>query len=311
MPSQGQTEPVSTLGLAFTDSQTYTRAEQRNVINTCIYSRPSTLPFTIKVRLDIILEKVYAIATFVLDIPKVVHCGPFPQTWFALYLYHLYLLPRPRLLIVKGSSTSPLRSLCGYFVESFLLHPAYLPMADIKSLLNPLPDQPAPRRYVPTGLTLRTYSRDLSPPPTPRKKPKLSKDAAIFIRGDIRGTLNYPPYEDRDGLLLAQHQQHEVYPMGNIADFPRHIPYNSEKKSFLEKTGRESFEGEFHGIMLEPRPANILSLPIRVQVARRGEGVLHDVGLQYWTGSDDCVVQVHWILQGLKHEANRPYRGLK
>ncbi|KAN0087393.1 Transcription regulator HTH, APSES-type DNA-binding domain containing protein [Elaphomyces granulatus] len=30
--------------------------------------------------------------------------------------------------------------------------------------------------------------------------------------------------------------------MGQISHYPRHIPYNSEKKSFLEKTGRESFE---------------------------------------------------------------------
>lgn len=29
----------------------------------------------------------------------------------------------------------------------------------------------------------------------------------------------------------------------HIVEYPRHIPYNSEKKSFLEKTGRESFEG--------------------------------------------------------------------
>ncbi|KAM5438470.1 hypothetical protein MferCBS31731_005047 [Microsporum ferrugineum] len=34
----------------------------------------------------------------------------------------------------------------------------------------------------------------------------------------------------------------EIHPMGHITEFPRHIPYNSEKKSFLEKTGRESFE---------------------------------------------------------------------
>lgn len=101
--------------------------EQRNVINTCIYSRLSTLPFAIKVRLDTILEKLYAIATFVLDIPKVVHCGFSPQTWFALCLYYLYLLPRPRLLIVKGSSTNLLGSLHGYPVEQSLLHPASFP----------------------------------------------------------------------------------------------------------------------------------------------------------------------------------------
>jgi hypothetical protein len=29
--------------------------------------------------------------------------------------------------------------------------------------------------------------------------------------------------------------------LGNIADFPRHIPYQSDKKSFRERTGRDSF----------------------------------------------------------------------
>jgi hypothetical protein len=32
--------------------------------------------------------------------------------------------------------------------------------------------------------------------------------------------------------------------MGDIAEYARHIPYNSDKKSFQERTGRESFEGE-------------------------------------------------------------------
>lgn len=31
--------------------------------------------------------------------------------------------------------------------------------------------------------------------------------------------------------------------MGKIGEYCRHIPYNSEKKGFLERTGRESFEG--------------------------------------------------------------------
>jgi hypothetical protein len=26
-------------------------------------------------------------------------------------------------------------------------------------------------------------------------------------------------------------------------EYPRHVPYNSEKKSFLEKTQRDGFEG--------------------------------------------------------------------
>ena len=152
-------------------------------------------------------------------------------------------------------------------------------MADIKSLLNPLPERPEPMRNA-SNHSLTTVKRGVSPQLTARKKPKLSKDAAVFIRGDIRGSLNYPPYEERDDLLLAQHQQHEIYPLGNIADFPRHIPYNSEKKSFLEKTGRESFEGTFpFRAPFSAMKPNDCSLPIRVQSTRRRKGLLHDVGL--------------------------------
>jgi hypothetical protein len=76
-----------------------------------------------------------------------------------------------------------------------------------------------------------------------RKKQKMCKDAAVFKAGTIRGECRYPPDEFQDELLEAKHQIYEVYPVGDIATYPRHIPYNSEKKLFWDKTGRESFEG--------------------------------------------------------------------
>ncbi|KAI9672889.1 MAG: hypothetical protein M1829_004439 [Trizodia sp. TS-e1964] len=74
------------------------------------------------------------------------------------------------------------------------------------------------------------------------KKQKLTKDAAIFERGELKGTVRYPPYEAENNDLLQQLKMFQVYPLGKIAEYCRHIPYNSEKKSFLVKTGRESFE---------------------------------------------------------------------
>jgi hypothetical protein len=76
-----------------------------------------------------------------------------------------------------------------------------------------------------------------------RKKQKICKDAAVFKPSNVRGECRYPPDEFQDELLEAKHQMYEVYPIGDIATYPRHIPYNSEKKLFWEKTGRESFEG--------------------------------------------------------------------
>ena len=71
----------------------------------------------------------------------------------------------------------------------------------------------------------------------------MAKDAAIFAKGKAKGEIRYKPCEVQDEGIAEQHREFQVYPMGHIADYCRHIPYNSEKKSFLEKTGRESFEG--------------------------------------------------------------------
>jgi hypothetical protein len=69
------------------------------------------------------------------------------------------------------------------------------------------------------------------------------KDGAHFVKGKARGEVNYPPFEQYDQNILAELQKFEVFPLHKIQEYPRHIPYNSEKKTFLEKTGRESFEG--------------------------------------------------------------------
>ncbi|KAL4936623.1 hypothetical protein BDV06DRAFT_216529 [Aspergillus oleicola] len=116
-------------------------------------------------------------------------------------------------------------------------------MASIESLLNPLPvlltstrPPPTPSPTMSTSLTIMSRS-------SPRqRKQKMAKDAPIFQRGKPRGEVRYPPCEARDDELASLHRDFRIHPFGNIADFPRHIPYNSDKKSFQERTGRESFE---------------------------------------------------------------------
>ena len=125
-------------------------------------------------------------------------------------------------------------------------------MASIRNLLNPVPERQekeAEENDTDQSQLLSPassyYDRLDSPssPLTPRKKPKISKDQAVFIRGTIRGECRYPPHEYQDETLAAYHEKFEVFPIGEIAEYPRHIPYNSEKKLFMEKTGRECFEG--------------------------------------------------------------------
>lgn len=104
-------------------------------------------------------------------------------------------------------------------------------MVSIESLLNPLPT-PSPTSSASTIMLC-----------SPRqKKQKMAKDAPIFQRGKPKGEVRYPPCEMRNGEIASLHRDFCIHPFGNIADYPRHIPYNSDKKSFQERTGRESFE---------------------------------------------------------------------
>ncbi|KUM61271.1 hypothetical protein ACN42_g5841 [Penicillium freii] len=99
-------------------------------------------------------------------------------------------------------------------------------MLSIKSLLNPQPERRIPYPSFPA-------SRE--------KRQKMAKDAPVFRRGKIQGECRYPPCEERDAELEKAHRELSLRPMGNIADYPRHIPYASDKKTFQEKTGRDSF----------------------------------------------------------------------
>ncbi|KAJ5231205.1 hypothetical protein N7489_011913 [Penicillium chrysogenum] len=99
-------------------------------------------------------------------------------------------------------------------------------MLSIKSLLNPQPERRNPHPSFPA-------SRE--------KRQKMAKDAPVFRRGKIQGECRYPPCEERDAELEKAHRELSLRPFGNIADYPRQIPYASDKKTFQEKTGRDSF----------------------------------------------------------------------
>ena len=115
-------------------------------------------------------------------------------------------------------------------------------MASIESLLNPLPEFSG--FALPSPLSACTTRNSSLLAPSRPKRQKMAKDAPIFREGRVRGNLRYPPCEDRDEELAAAHEEFQIHPMGRIAQYPRHIPYNSDKKTFQEKTGREHFEGE-------------------------------------------------------------------
>lgn len=96
-------------------------------------------------------------------------------------------------------------------------------------------------QYAPPGQHYTTHA-------TGARRQKLAKDAPVFSEGTkIVGHVNYPPHEagnDRD--LHARHREFRVFPLGEIVKKGvRHIPYASDKKDFLNKTGRDAFEGRW------------------------------------------------------------------
>ena len=108
---------------------------------------------------------------------------------------------------------------------------------NIESLLNPMLDS-----------TVTRITDSGSPPVTRPRSParKMAKDAPVFRKGKPKGEVQFPPHEaGHDVELLDQHKKFQVFPRGEIASYVHRIPYSSDKKAFLEKTGRDAFEGTF------------------------------------------------------------------
>ena len=128
----------------------------------------------------------------------------------------------------------------------FIDHRPHITMVSVASLLNPLPtsvkkDKGSAPAELQTGTSLSV------PSATPGLTGNtMSKSAAIFIKGRAKGAINYMPYETQDEELAAEHRKFQMEPIGRIGDYPRHIPYSSDKKSFQKRTGRDALEGDNH-----------------------------------------------------------------
>ncbi|CZT20819.1 uncharacterized protein RCC_06677 [Ramularia collo-cygni] len=129
-------------------------------------------------------------------------------------------------------------------------------MSDNSALLAASSARPATPIYNPHASTPTATLQPEAPVQSPAKRSKLVKDAAVFIRSNVTGPINYPPYECSDDSphisaelsqeLAEYHQMYRIHPSAlggdKISDFARHIPYSSEKKTFLNKTGRDAFD---------------------------------------------------------------------
>lgn len=71
----------------------------------------------------------------------------------------------------------------------------------------------------------------------------MSNDPSPVSKYKPRGVIKYYPFENLEDISRREVHRFRVSPFGRIQESCAHIPYNSGKKDFFEKTGRESFEG--------------------------------------------------------------------
>lgn len=71
----------------------------------------------------------------------------------------------------------------------------------------------------------------------------MTQNADGHRRYRTRAVVNFPPFEVLDERSIWEVRRFQVHPFGSIQETCERIPYNSGKKDFFSKTGREGFEG--------------------------------------------------------------------
>ncbi|KAF2840028.1 DNA-binding domain of Mlu1-box binding protein MBP1 [Patellaria atrata CBS 101060] len=123
----------------------------------------------------------------------------------------------------------------------------------------------------------------------PSRRGKPAKDAAIFVKAKFNGPVRFPPHEaDGDEELRSHHKSFQIHPMGHIGEYCRNIPYQSEKKDFLARTGRDGF--------------NVFQYTYKV----RGDDKEYVVMWDYNIG----LVRITPFFKSLKHSKTTPARSI-
>ena len=102
-------------------------------------------------------------------------------------------------------------------------------MISVTSLLNPTPVEP---RVAPVPSSSDTcFSRPVASRTTPRT--------------EELPDVNFPPFEEGlDATALQEIRRYCIAPFGEIQQRPENIPYNTGKRDFQSKTGRECLDGK-------------------------------------------------------------------
>ncbi|RKF65892.1 putative apses transcription factor xbp1 [Erysiphe neolycopersici] len=115
-------------------------------------------------------------------------------------------------------------------------------MLSVASLLNPVKSEQNEMSSLPSKSSSRVRKSSPSKLPTTTKKQVPKKYEMLIPKPTFYGDIRYPPFEELDEQIMDDIRRFQVNSLGMIKDQSRHIPYNSGKNNFLEKTGRESFE---------------------------------------------------------------------
>ena len=127
-------------------------------------------------------------------------------------------------------------------------------MISLSSLLNPVPSgAPEPHTHPrshpsPNNSPLTSYSETETVSSVDRpifSRIRARESGRITKPARPRGLITYHPFEDLDEAAMREIARFQITPFGRIRGSCAHIPYNSGKKDFFDKTGRESFEGMF------------------------------------------------------------------
>lgn len=113
-------------------------------------------------------------------------------------------------------------------------------MLQIRDLLNPVTPEPSDASSDEAGVQVSPGRIAAGSAPVRHPREWSSKP------GKQRGPVNFMPFEEGLSPEMVQQIAHfQVRPFGQIRQSCEHIPYNSSKKDFFEKTGRESIDGKF------------------------------------------------------------------
>ncbi|KJZ79766.1 hypothetical protein HIM_00480 [Hirsutella minnesotensis 3608] len=123
-------------------------------------------------------------------------------------------------------------------------------MLPIQSLLNPASpkvrtncSRETASAFTPDSSFDNTWTN--TPTMDTRTAPKVSPASRALTPAHkfrTQGPVRYPPYENVDDRAMREVARYEISPFGHIEQCSEHIPYNSTKKNFYAKTGRESIE---------------------------------------------------------------------